>query len=127
MLVQRPENLRCVKQMRVIVNPSKKKSRSSVSQSSSKPNYRNVSSRYHRVDQERSILLSVKDDQWQVQNQRHPVSINKEQRSQESVHSGFGDDVGIEAVAEIDGVDVVAFQIRVPGLERETSARVTKA
>lgn len=56
-----------------------------------------------------SILLNVKRDQWQVQNQRHPVSINKEQCSQDSVHSSFGDDVGIETVAEIDGVDIVAF------------------
>lgn len=27
---------------------------------------------------------------------------------------GFGDDVGVEAVAEVDGVDVIAFKIRVP-------------
>lgn len=56
-----------------------------------------------------SILLNVKCDQWQVQNQRQPVSINKEQRSQDSVHSSFGDDVGIETVAEIDGVNIIAF------------------
>ncbi len=29
---------------------------------------------------------------------------------------GFGDDVGVETVAEVDWVDVVAFQVRVPEL-----------
>lgn len=29
---------------------------------------------------------------------------------------GFGDDVGVETVAEVDGVDVVALEVRVPSL-----------
>ena len=26
----------------------------------------------------------------------------------------FGDDVGVETVAEVDGVDVIAFEVRIP-------------
>ena len=32
---------------------------------------------------------------------------------------GFGDDVGVEAVAEVDGVDVVAFEVRVHDREED--------
>lgn len=54
------------------------------------------------------VLLDVVGKQRQVQDQRHPVAVNQEQERQESVDSGFGDDVGVEAVAEVNGVDVVA-------------------
>jgi hypothetical protein len=62
----------------------------------------------HNVDWSRGVLLSVPGQQRQIQDQGDPVSIDEEQESQEGVDSGFGDDVCVEAVAEIDGVDVVA-------------------
>src|SRR5690606_32018340 len=37
-----------------------------------------------------------------------PVSVDKEHKRQESVNGDFGDDIGVEAVAEIDRVDVIA-------------------
>jgi hypothetical protein len=54
------------------------------------------------------ILLAVPCQQWQVQNERDPVSIDKEKEGKESVYGSFRDDVGVETVAEVDRVDVVA-------------------
>jgi hypothetical protein len=54
------------------------------------------------------ILLCVPGQQRQVQDERHPVTIDQKQNSQESVYGSFGDDVGVEAVTEIDRVDVIA-------------------
>jgi hypothetical protein len=53
------------------------------------------------------VLLGVKGEEWQVENKRKPVAVDKEQKGQESVNSGFRDDVCVEAVTEIDGVNVV--------------------
>jgi hypothetical protein len=54
------------------------------------------------------ILLCVPGQQRQVQDKRHPVSIDQKQDSQDSVYGSFGDDVGVKAVTEIDRVDVIA-------------------
>jgi hypothetical protein len=54
------------------------------------------------------ILLCVPSQQRQVQDKRHPISVDQEQNSQESMYGSFRDDVGVETVAEIDRVDVVA-------------------
>jgi hypothetical protein len=54
------------------------------------------------------ILLSVPSQKWQVQNERHPIPVDEEENSQKGVYGSFGDDVGVEAVTEIDRVDVVA-------------------
>jgi hypothetical protein len=54
------------------------------------------------------ILLCVPGQQRQVQDKRHPVSIDQKQDSQESVYGSFGDDVGVEAVTKVDRVDVIA-------------------
>jgi hypothetical protein len=53
------------------------------------------------------VLLGVPCQQRQIQDKREPVSVNEEEESQESVYGSFGDDVGVEAVAEVDRVDVV--------------------
>jgi hypothetical protein len=55
-----------------------------------------------------NVLLRVERHEGQVQHDGEPVPVNNEEEGQESVDSGFGDDIGIEAVAEVDGVDVVA-------------------
>ena len=39
--------------------------------------------------------------------------------------SGFGNDVGVEAVAKINGVDVIAFKVRVPKPNQDVSFRTT--
>lgn len=52
-------------------------------------------------------LLDIPGDEWQVQNQWQPVSVDQEEERQETVYGSLGDDVGVQAVAEVDGVDVV--------------------
>lgn len=53
------------------------------------------------------VLFCVPSQQRQVQDQRNPVPIDEEEEGKERMDGGFGDDVGVEAVAEVDGVDVV--------------------
>lgn len=55
------------------------------------------------------VLLHIEGKHGQVQYQREPVSIDKEQQGQEGVDSGFGEDVGVQAVAEVNGVDIVTL------------------
>lgn len=88
MNVQLPEDLCCVEQVVLLEDPA------SVSSSPSTPRWSH-------------ILLSVPSQEWQVEYQRDPVPVDKEQEGQESVNGGLGDDVGVQAVAEVDGVDVV--------------------
>ena len=54
------------------------------------------------------VLLCVPCKQRQVEDQSDPVPVDKEQNGDESVDSSFGDDVGVEAVAEVNRVDVIA-------------------
>lgn len=70
------------------------------------------------------ILLPIPSHQRQIQQQRQPVSIDKEERSEESVDTGFRNDVHVEAVAEVDGVDVVAFQVAVHDREEDLQEEV---
>lgn len=60
-----------------------------------------------------NVLLCVPGQERQVEDERHPVAVDQEQNSEECVDTGLGDDVHVEAVAQIDRVDVVAFQVRV--------------
>jgi hypothetical protein len=62
------------------------------------------------LEAEQHVLLRVPGEQWQVQDQRQPVSVDKEQNGQKCVDGGFRDDVRVQAVAEIDGVDVVTAE-----------------
>lgn len=55
-----------------------------------------------------NVLLDVPSQQRQVQDQRQPVSVDKEQEGQESMYGSLGNDVCVEAVAEVYRVDVVA-------------------
>jgi hypothetical protein len=56
-------------------------------------------------------LFCIESQQRQVEHQGQPVSVDEEQESQEGMYGGFGDDVSVEAVAEVDRVDVVAGHI----------------
>jgi hypothetical protein len=64
----------------------------------------------HRPEVEYNSLLSVEGKERQVQNDSQPIPVNHEEESQESVNSGFRDDVGIQAVTEINRVDVITVQ-----------------
>lgn len=55
-----------------------------------------------------AILLDVPAEERKVENQRQPVPVDQKQKGEESVDGGFGNDVSVEAVAEIDGVNVIA-------------------
>lgn len=57
-------------------------------------------------------LLDVPSEERQVEDQREPVAVDKEQECQESVDGDFGKNVLVQAVAEIDRVDVVAARAR---------------
>jgi hypothetical protein len=88
MNVQLPEDLCCVEQVVLLEDPD------SVSPSPFTPRWSD-------------ILLSVPSQERQVEYKRDPVPIDKEQEGQESVNGGLGDDVGVQAVAEVNRVDVI--------------------
>ena len=52
-------------------------------------------------------LFRVVRNQREVQDQGDPVSIDQEESRQECVYASFGKDVGVQAIAEVDGVYVV--------------------
>lgn len=52
-------------------------------------------------------LLDVPGQEREVQDQRHPVSIDQEQQRQETMYGSLGNNIGVQAVAEVDRVDVV--------------------
>lgn len=56
-----------------------------------------------------NVLLRVKRQERQVEHDGEPVAVDDKKEGQEGVDSGFGDDVGVETVAEVDRVDVVAM------------------
>lgn len=56
------------------------------------------------------ILLSVPSQQRQIQDQGHPVPIDQEQECQKGVNGSFWDNVCVEAVAEVDRVNIVTVR-----------------
>jgi hypothetical protein len=70
------------------------------------------------------VLIPIPSHQRQIQHQRQPISIYEEERSEKGVDAGFRDDVHVEAVAEVDGVDVVAFQVAVHDGEEDLQEEV---
>ena len=54
------------------------------------------------------VLLSVPRQERQVQEQCDPVSVDNEEEGEEGMDGGFGHNVGVKAVAKIDGVNIVA-------------------
>lgn len=69
-------------------------------------------------------LLDVPAKERQVENKRHPVSVDKEEECQETVYGSLGDNVGVESVAEVNGVDVVTFQVTVHDSEEDLQEEV---
>ena len=101
--VERPEDFRSIQKVRIVQNPM-------VSMSvllSLSPNMSGGGEDRHGKLE--NILLDVEQHKRQVQNQGHPITVDKEQRSEESVDTGFGDDVGVQAVAKVDRVNIVTF------------------
>jgi len=69
-------------------------------------------------------LLDVPGKKRQVEDQGQPVAVDQEQEGEETMNSSFGDNVGVEAVAEVNGVDVVALQITVHDSEEDLQEQV---
>jgi hypothetical protein len=69
-------------------------------------------------------LLDVPAKERQVENKRHPVAVDEEKEGQETMHSSLGDDVGVKSVAEINGVNVVTFQIAVHNRKEDLQKEV---
>jgi len=64
-------------------------------------------------------LLDIEGKEWKVENQRNPISIDEEQKGEETMNRSFWNDVGVQTVAEIDRVDVVTFKIAVHNSEED--------
>lgn len=105
--IQLAENLGRIQQVLVVVDPKDTK-KIDVSLTDAIADQGREGTRAKRG---RDVLLRIEGEERQVQDDRKPVAVDHKQEGQESVDSGFGDDVGVEAVAEVDGVDVVT----VPG------------
>lgn len=56
-----------------------------------------------------NVLLDVESEEWQIEQKCNPVPIDKEQEGQEAMDGRFRDDICVEAVAEIDRINVVAI------------------
>lgn len=69
-------------------------------------------------------LLDVPGNKGHVEDERQPVTVDKEKEGQETVNGDFGDDVGVKAVAEVNRVDVIAFEIAVHDGEEDLEKEV---
>lgn len=69
-------------------------------------------------------LLDVVTEEGKVEDQGNPVPVDQEQKGQEAMDGSFGDDVGVQTVAEVDGVNVIAFQIAVHDGEKNLKEQV---
>lgn len=54
------------------------------------------------------VLLRVEGQERQVEQDGEPVTVDDEKEGQEGVDGSFRDDIGVETVAQVDRVDVVA-------------------
>jgi hypothetical protein len=88
--IELSENLRRVQKMLVLEDPEQ------------------LSIAVCKIKKYRHVLLCVPGEQRKVEDQGNPVTVDQEENGDASVDGGFGDNVGVEAVAEVDGVDVVA-------------------
>lgn len=58
-------------------------------------------------------LLGVPGEQWDIEDKGYPIAVDEEQKREKTVNSCFRDNIGVEAIAKVNGVDVVAFKIAV--------------
>ena len=57
-----------------------------------------------------NILVNIVRHEWQIEDKCYPVSVDEEQEGQETVNRSLWDDVCVQAVAEIDWIDVVTMK-----------------
>jgi hypothetical protein len=66
-------------------------------------------------------LLGVPGEQWDIEDKGYPIAVDEEQKCEKTVNSCFRDNIGVEAIAKVNGVDVVAIEelsARIPVVER---------
>jgi hypothetical protein len=87
--VQLPENLRGVEKMLILKDPS--------------------TCQYTLSKQKKPLflLLCIVSQERQIQENCQPVAVDEEEHGEEAMDSSFRDDVGVETVAEINGVDII--------------------
>lgn len=56
------------------------------------------------------VLLRIEGQERQVEQDGEPVTVDDEEEGQEGVDGSFRDDIGVETVAQVDRVDVVAVR-----------------
>ena len=91
--VELPEDLCRIKEMLVLENPTV---RTNVRRTSTQQSVCYI-----------SVLLCVVSHERQVQENGKPVSVDHEEEGQDGMYGGFGDDVGVEAIAQIDRVNII--------------------
>lgn len=69
-------------------------------------------------------LVHVVGQGRQVEDERDPVPVDEEEEGQESMHRGLGDDICVETVAEVDGVDVITLEITIHDREEDLQKQV---
>ena len=71
-------------------------------------------------------LADVVSQQGQIEQEGEPKAIDQEQNSQETLKSGFRQEVRVQLVAEFDGVNVITLKIRVHNGEEHLDKQVDR-
>lgn len=57
-----------------------------------------------------SLLLCIPSEKRQVENEGQPVAVYQKQKCHEAMYSRLGDNISVQAVAELDRVDIVTAE-----------------
>ena len=107
MHIQLSEDLSGVQKMGVIHNSSDHVSKALKSEQLPVPTASPKDRESMHMEYRENVLLDVECEEWQIEQKRNPVPVDKEQEGQETMDGGFRNDVCVEPVAEIDRINVV--------------------
>jgi hypothetical protein len=105
--IQLPEDLSGVQKMCVIHDSSDHVSKALKSQQLPAPTASPKDRKSIYMENREDVLLDVECEEWQIEQKRNPVPVDKEQEGQEAMDCSFRNDVCVETVAEIDRINVV--------------------
>jgi len=69
-------------------------------------------------------LLNIPRDERQVEQERYPITIDQEEEGQEPMYGRFRDDIRVEPIAEVDGINIITLQIAVHNCEEHLEEQV---
>jgi len=69
-------------------------------------------------------LLNIPRDERQVEQERYPITIDQEEEGQEAMYGRFRDDIRVEPIAEVDGINIITLQIAVHNREEHLEEQV---